>query len=84
MTTIGAYAACTVGKRKKTKAAWGGTTVDYEAIAGKAVREMNTQDLQTFPYRVRARSGPVLSRIQSAAVACEGLQPCSYGRAIQN
>lgn len=33
---------------KKSKAAWGGTTVDYEAIAGKAVREMNAQDLQRF------------------------------------
>ncbi len=33
---------------KKSKAAWGGTTVDYEAIAGKAVRAMNAQDLQRF------------------------------------
>src|ERR1700684_3636631 len=38
----------------------------------------------TFPYRVRARSRPVSPRIQSAAVACEELQPCSYGRAIQD
>lgn len=35
-------------EEKKTKAAWGGTTVDYEAIAGKATREMNAQDLQRF------------------------------------
>jgi hypothetical protein len=35
-------------EEKKSKAAWGGTTVDYEAIAGKAVREMNAQDLQRF------------------------------------
>ena len=35
-------------EEKKTKAAWGGTTVDYEAIAGKAVREMSAQDLQRF------------------------------------
>lgn len=35
-------------EEKKTKAAWGGTSVDYEAIAGKAVREMNAQDLQRF------------------------------------
>lgn len=35
-------------EEKKNKAAWGGTTVDYEAIAGKAVREMNAQDLQRF------------------------------------
>src|SRR5260370_36426272 len=33
-------------EEKKSKAAWGGTTVDYEAIAGKAVREMNAQELQ--------------------------------------
>jgi len=35
-------------EEKKIKAAWGGTTVDYEAIGGKAVREMNAQDLQRF------------------------------------
>ena len=35
-------------EEKKTKAAWGGTTVDYEAIAGRAVREMSAQDLQRF------------------------------------
>src|SRR5271168_3486977 len=35
-------------EEKKTKAAWGGVTVDYEAIAGKAVREMTAQDLQRF------------------------------------
>lgn len=33
---------------KKTKAAWGGMTVDYEAIAGKAVQEMNAQEIQRF------------------------------------
>jgi ParB family chromosome partitioning protein len=33
---------------KKSKASWGGVTVDYEAIAGKAVREMNAQDVQRF------------------------------------
>ena len=33
---------------KKTKASWGGSTVDYKTIAGKAVREMNTQELQHF------------------------------------
>lgn len=35
-------------EEKKTKAPWGGTTVDYEAIAKKAVREMTAQDLQRF------------------------------------
>ena len=35
-------------EEKKTKAAWGGTTVDYGAIAAKAVREMKTQDVQHF------------------------------------
>lgn len=33
---------------KKTKASWGGSTVDYKTIAGKAVREMNMQELQHF------------------------------------
>jgi hypothetical protein len=33
---------------KKTKASWGGTTVDYPNIAGKAVHEMQPQDLQCF------------------------------------
>jgi len=35
-------------EEKKTKTSSGGTTVDSEAIAGKAVREMNPQDLQRF------------------------------------
>ena len=35
-------------EEKKTKASWGGMTVDYEALAGKAVRAMNPQDLQRF------------------------------------
>jgi ParB family chromosome partitioning protein len=35
-------------EEKKTKAAWGGMTVDYEAIAGKTVREMDVQVLQRF------------------------------------
>jgi hypothetical protein len=35
-------------EEKKAKAAWGGMTVDYEAIAGKAVREMKGNDLQRF------------------------------------
>src|SRR6201998_2510121 len=35
-------------EEKKTKAAWGGVTVDYEGIARKAVREMNAHDLQRF------------------------------------
>ena len=35
-------------EEKKSKAAWGGMTVDYETIAGKVVREMNAQDLQRF------------------------------------
>src|SRR5208283_1237380 len=32
---------------KKTKAAWGGTTVDYKTIAGKAVGEMSTHRSST-------------------------------------
>jgi len=35
-------------EEKKAKASWGGTTVDYQNIAAKAVREMNPQDLQQF------------------------------------
>ena len=35
-------------EEKKTKASWGGTTVDYQNIAAKAVREMKPQDLQHF------------------------------------
>jgi hypothetical protein len=35
-------------EEKKSKASWGGVTVDYEAIAGKAVRDMNAPDLQRF------------------------------------
>jgi ParB family chromosome partitioning protein len=35
-------------EEKKTKSSWGGLAVDYEAIAGKAVRAMNPQDLQRF------------------------------------
>jgi ParB family chromosome partitioning protein len=33
---------------KKTKASWGGNTVDYKTIAGKAVREMNMREVQHF------------------------------------
>jgi ParB family transcriptional regulator, chromosome partitioning protein len=35
-------------EEKKTKAAWDGMTVDYEAIAGKTVREMDVHVLQRF------------------------------------
>jgi ParB family chromosome partitioning protein len=35
-------------QEKKTKASWGAMTVDYEAIAEKAVRDMNAHDLQRF------------------------------------
>jgi hypothetical protein len=35
-------------EEKKTKSSWGGLAVDYEAIAGRAVRAMNPQDLQRF------------------------------------
>ncbi len=34
--------------KKKTKASWGGGTVDYQTIAGKAVREMTRQGVQHF------------------------------------
>jgi ParB family transcriptional regulator, chromosome partitioning protein len=33
-------------EEKKTKASWGGNTVDYKTIAGKAIREMSTQEVQ--------------------------------------
>jgi len=35
-------------EEKRTKAAWGGNTVDYKTIAGKAVGEMSTQEVQHF------------------------------------
>jgi len=35
-------------EEKKTKAAWGASTIDYRTIAGKAVREMSTQEVQHF------------------------------------
>jgi ParB family transcriptional regulator, chromosome partitioning protein len=35
-------------EEKKTKAAWGGVAVDYEAIVGKMLGAMNPQDLQRF------------------------------------
>ena len=35
-------------EEKKTKASSGGTTVDYQDIAGKAVREMKPHDVQHF------------------------------------
>jgi ParB family chromosome partitioning protein len=35
-------------EEKKTKAAWGGTTVDYRVIGEKAVRGMSTREVQHF------------------------------------
>jgi ParB family chromosome partitioning protein len=35
-------------EEKKTKASWGGSSVDFKTIAGKAVREMTTQEVQHF------------------------------------
>jgi len=35
-------------EEKKTKASWGGMTIDYEAVAKKKVGAMNQQDLQRF------------------------------------
>jgi ParB family chromosome partitioning protein len=35
-------------EEKKTKASWGGSTVDYRTIADTAVREMRTQEVQHF------------------------------------
>ncbi|MGA2605949.1 MAG: ParB/RepB/Spo0J family partition protein [Halobacteriota archaeon] len=35
-------------EEKKVKAAWGGSTVDYRTIAGNAVGEMSTQEVQHF------------------------------------
>ena len=35
-------------EEKKTKSSWGGMAVDYEALAGRAVRAMHPQDLQRF------------------------------------
>jgi len=35
-------------EEKKSKASWGDSTVDYKTIAGKAIREMSTQEVQHF------------------------------------
>ena len=35
-------------EEKKTKASWGGSTVDYKTIAGKAVSEMGTPEVHRF------------------------------------
>jgi len=35
-------------EEKKTKASWGGATIDYKAIAAKAVRAMNTGEVHHF------------------------------------
>jgi len=35
-------------EEKKTKASWGGDTVDFRGIAGKAVQAMSAQDVQRF------------------------------------
>jgi len=35
-------------EEKKTKTSWGVNAVDYQSIAGKAVREMGAQDVQHF------------------------------------
>ena len=35
-------------EEKKTKTSWGGSTIDYQTIAAKAVREMKPQDRQHF------------------------------------
>lgn len=35
-------------EEKKTKVPWGGSTVDYKTIAGKAVREMSAQEVHHF------------------------------------
>jgi len=35
-------------EEKKTKTSWGGNGVDYETMTGKAVRAMNTPDVQHF------------------------------------
>ena len=35
-------------EEKKTKASWGGSTVDYRIIAGKAVREMSAPEIYQF------------------------------------
>jgi len=35
-------------EEKKTKASWGGSTVDYKSITGKAIPKMSTPELQHF------------------------------------
>ena len=35
-------------EEKKTKASWGGSTVDYKSIAGKAIPKMSTPEIHHF------------------------------------
>ena len=67
-------------EEKKTKASWGGSTVDYKTIAEKAVREMNMQDVQHFLVVVLARLRPLLPGFQSSAVAGQRLESRSHRR----
>jgi len=60
-------------EEKKSKASWGGSTEDYGTIAEKAVREVNTQEVQHF-----------LVVCVLASAAYEGLESCAHRRPLQN
>jgi hypothetical protein len=65
-------------EEKKSKTSWGAQTVDYEKIAAADVQAMKAPDVNRFLV-VCARFRPVLPRLQSEAIAGEGLQPRTSG-----
>jgi hypothetical protein len=66
---------------KKTKASWGGTTVDYKSIAEKAVHEMKKHDIEHFVVFCALVSDlycPGYNPQQSLAKDSKLILPCSY------
>ena len=66
MTTIAAFCRVYGWEEKKTKASWGSMTVDYEAIAGNAVRENECAGHSEISHRLCSCFRPLLSGLQSA------------------
>jgi hypothetical protein len=61
-------------EEKKTKASWGGSTVDYRDHCGHRCARNEDAGSPALPDRMRACVRPVLSGIRSPAGAWEGLQ----------
>jgi hypothetical protein len=70
-------------EEKKTKGSWGGSTVDYKTIAGTAVREMNTREIQHFLVVCALASDLYCPRLQPSPVTGEGLELGAHG-AVRN